>query len=52
MLLRGMIYGLGPADALVAVLAVVLLAIAGMSAAGVPARSAARLDPVTAIHVE
>ena len=51
-LVRRLIYGLGPADLVVAAIAVAIVIGVGVIAAALPARRAARLDPVSAIHVE
>ena len=51
-LVRGLIYGLEPTDAPTIAASVVLLVIVGIAAAALPARRAARLDLVSAIHVE
>jgi putative ABC transport system permease protein len=51
-LLRGMLYGVTPLDPLAYVGAGVLLLLAAAAACYVPARRAARLDPVTALRIE
>jgi predicted permease len=51
-LVRGLIYGLEPTDAATIGASVVLLVIVGIAAAALPARRAAKLDPVRAIYVE
>ena len=51
-LVRGLIYGLEPTDLATIAASVALLVIVGIAAAALPARRAAKLDPVRAIHVE
>ena len=51
-LVRGLIYGLEPTDTPTIAASVVLLLIGGVAAGALPARRAAKLDPVRAIHVE
>jgi ABC-type antimicrobial peptide transport system permease subunit len=51
-LVQGMMFGVAPTDPATMASAVVVLALVGVAAAAVPARRAARLDPVTSIHVE
>src|SRR5579859_1713137 len=51
-LLRGLLYGVAPADVVALGGAAVLLALAALAASWVPARRAARLDPVIALRSE
>ena len=51
-LLRGLLYGVAPADAVALGGAAALLALAALAASWVPARRAARLDPVIALRSE
>jgi predicted permease len=51
-LVRSLIFGLEPTDAATIAASVVLLLMVGFGAAALPARRAAKLDPVSAIHVE
>jgi predicted permease len=51
-LIAGMVFGLTPTDAATIAAAVAVLACAGAVSAALPARRAATLNPVTAIHVE
>lgn len=51
-LLEGMVYGTAPRDPGVAVAAAILLGAAGLLAAAVPARRAARLDPARVLRQE
>jgi ABC-type antimicrobial peptide transport system permease subunit len=50
--LRGLLYGVAPADAVALGGAAALLALAALVASWVPARRAARLDPVIALRAE
>jgi predicted permease len=50
--LRGLLYGVAPADAVALGGAAALLALAALVASWVPARRAARLDPVMALRAE
>jgi len=47
---RGLLYGVAPADPLSVAVAVALLASVGFVAAWLPARRAARTDPLTALR--
>ena len=51
-LIAGMVFGLTPTDVPTIGSAVVVLALVGAASAAAPARRAAKLDPVRAIHVE
>jgi predicted permease len=51
-LIAGMVFGLTPTDAATIAAAVAVLACVGAVSAALPARRAATLNPVTAIHVE
>jgi len=51
-LLQGLIFGLAPTDMFTIATSVALLVIVGIAAAALPARRAATLDPVRAVHVE
>ena len=51
-LLRGLLFGVAPADVVALGGAAVLLAVAALAASWVPARRAARLDPVIALRSE
>ncbi|MGK7311735.1 MAG: ABC transporter permease [Candidatus Longimicrobiales bacterium M2_2A_002] len=51
-LLRGLLYDVGPADPLVLTAVAALLALVALAAAWVPARRAARTDPMETLRVE
>lgn len=51
-LIGGLVFGVQPTDPLTLAVSIAILAGVGLMAAALPARRAARLDPVTAIHVE
>ena len=51
-LIDSMVFGLTPTDAVTITTAVAVLALVGAASAALPARRAATLNPVTAIHVE
>lgn len=51
-LVQGMMFGVAPTDPATVISAAVILVLVGIAAAAIPARRAARLDPVTSIHVE
>jgi predicted permease len=51
-LLRGMLYGVEPLDPVAIVGAVVVLAIAGLLASWIPARSGSRIDPMAILRAE
>jgi putative ABC transport system permease protein len=51
-LIGRLVFGITPTDPMTIASAVVMLVIVGLAAAAMPARRAARLNPVTAIHVE
>jgi ABC-type antimicrobial peptide transport system permease subunit len=51
-LVGGMLVGVAPTDPATVISAAVILVLVGIAAAAIPARRAARLDPVTSIHVE
>ena len=51
-LLRGLLFGVAPADVVALGSAAVLLAMAALAASWIPARRAARLDPVIALRSE
>jgi predicted permease len=51
-LVQSLIFGLAPTDFATIAASVVLLVLVGIAAAALPARRAAKLDPVRAIHVE
>ena len=51
-LISRLVFGLSAADTAMAIVGVAVLIAVGTLAAFIPARRAARLDPVTAIHVE
>ena len=51
-LIASMVFGLTPTDATTIAAAVAVLAFVGAASAALPARRAATLNPVTAIHVE
>ena len=50
--LAGLLYKLAPTDPLTLVLATVVLALVAMSAGLIPARRAARIDPVVALRID
>lgn len=50
--LAGLLYGVGPYDAATFAAVAVVVAVAALAASAVPARRAARLDPVTALRAE
>ena len=51
-LVAGLLYGIAPTDALTFAVVAIVLATAGLAAAYLPARRAARVDPLTAIWAE
>ncbi len=51
-LLRGLLHDVGPADPLVLTAVTALLALVALAAAWVPARRAARTDPMETLRVE
>jgi hypothetical protein len=51
-LVGGMVVGVKPTDPTTVISAAVLLVLVGVAAAVIPARRAARLDPITSIHAE
>lgn len=50
--LAGLLYGVGPYDAATLATVSVVVALAALAASVVPARRAARLDPMTALRAE
>ena len=50
--LAGLLYGVGPYDAATFATVIVVVALAALAASVVPARRAARLDPLTALRAE
>jgi len=51
-LIASMVFGLTPTDAVTIAAAIAVLTLVGAASAALPARRAATLNPVTAIHVE
>jgi ABC-type antimicrobial peptide transport system permease subunit len=51
-LIAGLLYGVGPSDPLALSAASLLLLAAAAAACFVPARRAARIDPMTALRME
>ncbi len=51
-LIESLVFGVTPTDAVTIAAAVAVLALVGVGASALPARRAANLNPVTAIHVE
>ena len=51
-LMESMLYGISPLDATTWALAVLLMAVAAVAAGLIPARRAARVDPIIAIQTE
>ena len=50
--LAGLLYGVGPYDAATVATVAVVVALAALPASTIPARRAARLDPMTALRAE
>jgi putative ABC transport system permease protein len=51
-LMAKMVYGVHPTDPMTFAGAIILLAVTALMASGVPARKAARIEPMTALRTE
>jgi len=50
--MAGMLYGIAPTDPLTFTAVAIVLGLTGLAAAYIPARRAARVDPLTAIRAD